>query len=75
MLQVAAQCLLVQEECRVRPPYGLAGLAEGVWGSRKDLADHWQLDREFTPGNIEQAEQRYERWKEAVGRSRGWSAP
>lgn len=30
VLQVAAQCLLVQEEYGVRPPYGLVVLAEGV---------------------------------------------
>ena len=51
----------------------LAGLAEGVWGSRADLASAWRLDREFHPGNIEQAEQRYERWRDAVGRSLNWS--
>ena len=53
----------------------LAGLAEGVWGSREELAGAWRLDREFTPGNAEQAEQRYERWREAVSRSRSWAGP
>ena len=52
----------------------LAGLAEGVWSSRSDIADGWRLDREFAPGNVEQADRRYERWREAVRRSVAWAA-
>jgi len=51
----------------------LAGLAEDVWASRDDVSRAWRLDREFTPGNIEQAEQRYQRWQEAVRRAGSWA--
>ncbi|MFN2543324.1 MAG: glycerol kinase GlpK [Actinomycetota bacterium] len=53
----------------------LAGLAEGVWASRQELAAHWRLDREFLPGDTETADRRYGRWKEAVGRSLRWAQP
>src|SRR5438270_13690573 len=62
----------IQETTALGAAY-LAGLAEGVWASREDLADKWRLDREFQPGDIEQAEQRYDRWKEAVRRSLRWA--
>jgi glycerol kinase len=61
----------VQETTALGAAY-LAGLAEGVWGSKKEVASYWQLDREFLPGDTGQAEQRYNRWKEAVQRSLGW---
>jgi len=51
----------------------LAGLAEGVWGSRSDVAASWRLDREFLPGNTTGAEERHKRWQEAVRRSGGWA--
>ena len=62
----------VQETTALGAAY-LAGLAEAVWESREDLASHWRIDREFQPGNTEEAEQRYGRWKEAVRRSLRWA--
>jgi glycerol kinase len=54
----------------------LAGLAEGVWASRDEVAAHWRLDREFEPGaGAEDVEERFQRWQEAVRRSRGWARP
>jgi glycerol kinase len=51
----------------------LAGLAEGVWRSRSDVAASWRLDREFLPGNPADADERHTRWQEAVRRSIGWA--
>ena len=49
----------------------LAGLAAGVWSSLDELAEHWHLDREFTPqASAAAADQRYAGWKRAVDRSR-----
>jgi glycerol kinase len=53
----------------------LAGLAEGVWGSRTEVAERWRLDREFAPGDTDEADRRYERWKLAVERARRWAEP
>jgi glycerol kinase len=51
----------------------LAGLAEGVWRSRSDVAASWRLDREFLPGNPVDTDERHTRWQEAVRRSLGWA--
>jgi glycerol kinase len=53
----------------------LAGLAEGVWGSRAEVAGRWRLDREFAPDDTAEAERRYERWKLAVERAGRWAEP
>jgi glycerol kinase len=53
----------------------LAGLAEGVWGSRAEVADRWRLDREFVPEATAEADRRYERWTLAVERARRWAEP
>jgi glycerol kinase len=51
----------------------LAGLAEGVWSSPEELAGHWLLDAEFTPGMSErEAGRRQQAWRRAVERTRGW---
>jgi len=50
----------------------LAGLATGVWASTDELKDTWRLDRRFEPGERDDAG--YERWREAVRRSRGWAS-
>jgi glycerol kinase len=50
----------------------LAGLATGVWSSTGELRDTWRLDRRFTPAERDDAA--YERWQEAVRRTRGWAA-
>jgi glycerol kinase len=52
----------------------LAGLGEGVWSSRDEVAEHWRLDREFDP-RTEKPEHRYERWRKAVERAKGWAEP
>ena len=52
----------------------LAGLATGFWKSREDLAQQWQLDREFTPSmETRERDAKYLRWVNAVERARGWA--
>ncbi len=52
----------------------LAGLAVGVWGSLDDIAEHWELDTEVTPGpDGARAEAAYAGWRRAVERSRDWA--
>jgi len=51
-----------------------AGLAVGYWDGLADLREHWRLDREFAPElGRGTADRRYERYREAVERSRGWA--
>lgn len=52
----------------------LAGLAQGVWGSTGELADHWQADREFLPGKMAAADEAYAGWRRAVERSLRWES-
>ena len=60
----------------------LAGLGEGLWSSREEVAVHWRLDREFRPaagtdaddGTGAAVEERYARWREAVQRSLRWAS-
>ncbi len=62
----------VQETTALGAAY-LAGLAEGIWGSTDDLADHWALDTKATPtGGRAQADAAYRGWLRAVERSRDW---
>jgi glycerol kinase len=49
----------------------LAGLGTGVWSSTDELAQTWQLDREFVPGPRDETAHR--RWRAAVERSKGWA--
>ncbi len=51
----------------------LAGLGVGVWSDRDEVAEHWQLDREFEPTEGVDVGARYARWREAVSRSLGWA--
>jgi glycerol kinase len=51
----------------------LAGLATGTWSSTGELAATWRLDRRFDPGPRDEAA--YARWRRAVSRTKGWSAP
>lgn len=45
----------------------LAGLAVGFWGSKEDLAEHWQEDKRFLPMiSAERAAKLREGWKAAV---------
>ncbi len=50
----------------------LAGLATGVWSSTGELEDTWRLDKRFEPHERDDAA--YERWQEAVRRSKGWAS-
>jgi glycerol kinase len=51
----------------------LAGLATGFWDGIEELRQHWKEERRFTPeGNPEIIQNRKEKWKQAVERSRGW---
>jgi glycerol kinase len=49
----------------------LAGLATGVWSSTDELRATCQVERTFEPGDRDDAA--YDRWREAVSRSRGWA--
>ncbi|MGH2535662.1 MAG: glycerol kinase GlpK [Thermomicrobiales bacterium] len=52
----------------------LAGLATGVWNSTEDIRGHWIEDRRFDPHlNERERSDRYDRWREAVARSRSWA--
>ena len=52
----------------------LAGLAEGVWASTAELADHWSLDVSFEPvGDRAAADAGHAQWLRAVERSRDWA--
>lgn len=64
----------VQETTALGAAY-LAGLGAGVWSSREELKDHWQLDRDFLPQDVAAAEARYARWRRAVERSLRWAEP
>jgi glycerol kinase len=73
-LQVPVARPVVQETTATGAAY-LAGLAEGVWSSTDEVARHWQLDAEFAPQAPKAvADARYEGWRRAVERARGWSA-
>ncbi|EMA46409.1 glycerol kinase [Halococcus morrhuae DSM 1307] len=50
-----------------------AGLAVGYWDDPEKLRDNWRIDREFTPDEDASVDGRYERWSEAVERSRDWA--
>jgi glycerol kinase len=54
----------------------LAGLAVGFWQSEKELAQHWSLDRQFTPQLDKNDRDRlYRRWQDAVRRAQKWETP
>ena len=50
-----------------------AGLAVGYWETADELRDNWRVDREFEPDDPDGVDARYERWTDAVERSRGWA--
>jgi glycerol kinase len=68
-LQVPVARPRIQETTALGAAY-LAGLAEGVWGSLEELSDQWAIDVELTPKSNGDA--KYEAWRRAVERSRGW---
>ena len=54
----------------------LAGLAEGVWGSRGELAGLWRQDATFGPAvSRDKADRRHAGWSRAVDRAGGWALP
>jgi glycerol kinase len=53
----------------------LAGLGVKYWGSPDELTRQWQVDRRFEPrAQPGQAETLRSRWRDAVGRAKGWEA-
>lgn len=63
----------VQETTALGAAY-LAGLAEGVWSSLDELAEHWRLDRRFEPSaDPSEADAAHGQWLRAVERSRDWA--
>ncbi|HET7011342.1 MAG TPA: glycerol kinase GlpK [Anaerolineales bacterium] len=66
----------VQSETTALGAAFLAGLAAGVWASPDELRRRWRRDRAFEPRMSEdERHHRYQRWKEAVARSREWARP
>lgn len=54
----------------------LAGLAVGYWSDPHEIAQHWQLDREFTPAmDKDHREYLFRRWKKAVTHVLHWEEP
>ncbi|PSQ22016.1 glycerol kinase [Halobacteriales archaeon QS_9_67_17] len=52
-----------------------AGLAVGYWDSIDELRSNWQVDETFEPAmDAERADEMYDRWADAVERSRGWAS-
>ncbi|ELZ17686.1 glycerol kinase GlpK [Natrinema limicola] len=51
-----------------------AGLAVGYWSDPDELRSNWQIDAEFEPEmDPDTADQRYDRWDDAVDRARDWA--
>jgi glycerol kinase len=50
-----------------------AGLAVDYWESADELRENWRIDREFAPEAVADIDRRYERWREAVERAKGWA--
>jgi len=54
----------------------LAGLAVGYWDSQDEIAEMWQIDREFEPSMPEETRNKlYAGWKRAVERAVKWEQP
>jgi glycerol kinase len=54
----------------------LAGLGSGVWRSADEAAKRWALERRFEPRLDESMRAtRYDGWRRAVERSKGWLIP
>ncbi len=72
-LQVPVSRPVVQETTALGAAY-VAGLAEGVWSTPDEVASSWALDRRADPAmSRTEADTHYERWREAVTRSRNWA--
>jgi glycerol kinase len=57
----------------------LAGLAEGVWSSKSEIAGVWAASRTASPtkdrARVDETAARYSTWRRAVELSRGWDVP
>jgi glycerol kinase len=54
----------------------LAGLGAGVWRSADEAGKRWALERRFEPGLDESTRAtRYDGWRRAVEKSKGWLIP
>ncbi|MBA3642724.1 MAG: glycerol kinase, partial [Chloroflexia bacterium] len=52
----------------------LAGIAAGVWASREEVAQQWQVERRFEPSiSADERDARHAQWRRAVERSSDWS--
>lgn len=66
ILGIAVERPRIRETTALGAAY-LAGLACGVWDSREQIAEHWQLQRRFEPQLAQQRrETLYHGWKRAV---------
>jgi len=51
----------------------LAGLAVGFWDTKEDVVEKWKLDKKFGPVmSDEDRHAKYDGWKKAVERAKGW---
>ncbi len=73
VLGVRVERPMVQETTAMGAAY-LAGLGEGVWRDREEVASHWRLERAFEPGDTGRASELHRGWLRAVERARGWAA-
>jgi glycerol kinase len=74
LLRVPVRRPAQQETTALGAAY-LAGLSRGVWSSTDQVSEAWQLDREFIPGDTDEADRRYEGWRRAAQLSLGWERP
>jgi len=52
----------------------IAGLSMGIWKDLDEISKSWKLEREFTPLMTKtERNQFYNKWKDAVNRSRHWA--
>ena len=52
----------------------LAGIETGFWSGRDELLDKWRLRRRYEPKMDEEERERlYDRWKDALERSKNWA--
>ncbi len=74
-LQVPVTRPVNQELTAVGAAY-LAGIAEGYWDSPATVSNQWAVDRTFEPMADQAAtDANYQRWQQAVARSRQWAQP
>jgi len=51
----------------------LAGLAVGFWNNQKDIAHYWKTEKRYSPQMSDAIrEKKYNEWKDAVERCKGW---